>query len=147
MKFFLDSAKIEEIEYALEMWDIDGVTTNPRHVQVSGKPFLEVIQEIGKQVSGTDKTISVEVNPHHTDFEKMVAEGKELAAFSPNFVIKLPATEAGFKAVAVLKNQNIPAKQRYERSTRKLVRGRASFTTWVMCLTQWVVPPSLYIST
>ena len=47
MKFFLDSALVDEIRYALEMWDIDGITTNPRHVQVSGKPFLRVIQEIG----------------------------------------------------------------------------------------------------
>jgi transaldolase len=103
MKFFLDSAHVEEIEYALKMWDIDGVTTNPRHVQVSGKPFLTVIKEIGELVKGTDKTVSVEVNPHLDAFEKMVAEGEKLAAISENFVIKLPATEAGFKAVSVLK--------------------------------------------
>lgn len=107
MKFFLDSAKIEEIEYAVDMWGFDGITTNPRHVQVSGKSFLKVIQEIGELLSGTDKTVSVEVNPHHTEFEKMVTEGKKLAALSPNFVIKLPATEAGFKAVAVLKENSI----------------------------------------
>ena len=109
MKFFLDSAQIDEIEYALDMWDIDGVTTNPRHVQVSGKPFLTVIQEIGALFAGTDKTVSVEVNPHHTEYEKMVSEGQKLAAMSPNFVIKLPATEAGFKAIAVLNQQGIRA--------------------------------------
>lgn len=102
MKFFLDSAHIDEIDYALAMWDIDGITTNPRHVQVSGKPFLTVIQEIAVLVAGTDKTVSVEVNPHLDDPTKMVAEGEKLAAISPNFVIKLPATEAGFKAVADL---------------------------------------------
>jgi transaldolase len=99
MKFFLDSAKTDEIEYALDMWDIDGVTTNPRHVLVSGKPFLKVIAEIGEIFAGTDKPISVEVNPHLDDWNEMVKEGKQLAAMSPNFVIKLPATEAGFKAV------------------------------------------------
>jgi len=107
MKFFLDSAQVDEIEYALKMWNLDGVTTNPRHVQVSGKSFLTVIREIGNLFAGTDKTVSVEVNPHHTEFEKMVAEGQKLAAMCPNFVIKLPATEAGFKAVAVLKEQGI----------------------------------------
>ncbi len=107
MKFFLDSAHLHEIDYALEMWDIDGVTTNPRHVQASGKPFLTVIQEIGKLFAGSDKTISVEVNPHHTDHNLMLAEGEKLAALSPNFVIKLPATEAGFKAITLLKERGI----------------------------------------
>ena len=107
MKFFLDSAHVSEIEYALKMWNLDGVTTNPRHVQSSGKPFMSVIREIGSLMAGTDKPVSVEVNPHHTDYEKMVAEGEKLAAISPNFVVKLPATEAGFKAVAVLKDKGI----------------------------------------
>jgi transaldolase len=107
MKFFLDSAHVHEIEYALKMWNLDGVTTNPRHVQASGKPFLSVIREIASLVAGTDKPISVEVNPHHTEFEKMVAEAEALAAMSPNFVIKLPAIEAGYKAVAVLKEKGI----------------------------------------
>ena len=107
MKFFLDSAHVSEIDYALKMWNLDGVTTNPRHVQSSGKPFMTVIREIGSLVAGTDKAISVEVNPHHKEYEKMVAEGEKLAAISPNFVIKLPATEAGFKAVAVLKDKGI----------------------------------------
>ncbi len=107
MKFFLDSAHVHEIEHALKMWDIDGVTTNPRHVQASGKPFLTVIREIGSLFAGTDKTISVEVNPHYTGYEEMVTEGEKLAALCPNFVIKLPATEAGYKAVAELKARGI----------------------------------------
>jgi transaldolase len=107
MKFFLDSAHIHEIAHALEMWNLDGVTTNPRHVQASGKPFLKVVQEIGSLFAGTDKAVSVEVNPHHDNYKAMVEEGLKLAALSPNFVIKLPATEAGFKAVAVLKEQGI----------------------------------------
>lgn len=107
MKFFLDSAHVREIEYALKMWNLDGVTTNPRHVQASGKPFLSVIAEIGSLFAGTNKTISVEVNPHLTNYEEMVAEGETLAAISPNFVIKLPAIEAGYKAVAVLMDKGI----------------------------------------
>ena len=107
MKFFLDSAITSEITYALDMYNIDGVTTNPRHVQASGKPFMAVIQEIGKMFAGTDKPVSVEVNPHLTDWRAMVAEGEKLAALCPNFVIKLPATEPGFKSVAVLKEKGI----------------------------------------
>ena len=107
MKFFLDSAMTDDIKYALEMWDIDGVTTNPRHVQVSGKPFLTVIAEIGELFAGTDKPVSVEVDPHLDDWNDMVKEGKKLAAMSPNFVIKLPATEPGFKAVYELAKDDI----------------------------------------
>ncbi len=107
MKFFLDSAHVHEIEHALTVWNFDGVTTNPRHVQVSGKPFLTVIKEIAVLFEGTDKTVSVEVNPHHTRAADMVAEGLKLAALSPNFVVKLPATEAGFQAVALLDKQDI----------------------------------------
>ena len=107
MKFFLDSALVDEIRYALDMWDIDGVTTNPRHVNVSGKPFMTVIREIAEIFAGTDKPVSVEVNPHHDNWEEMVAEAEKLAAISPNFVIKLPAIEAGFKGIAVLADKGI----------------------------------------
>ncbi len=107
MKFFLDSAMVNEIEYALDAWDIDGVTTNPRHVQVSGKPFLQVVQEIGSLMKGTEKTVSVEVNPHIMDTDEMVAEAEKLAALSPNFVIKLQCVEPSFKAVRLLAERDI----------------------------------------
>ena len=107
MKYFLDSAKVDEIRYARDMWSIDGVTSNPRHVRNSGKPFLVVVREIAQLFEGTDKTVSVEVNPHHTTPDAMVEEGIKLAALSPNFVIKIPATEAGFKALWTLKDKGI----------------------------------------
>lgn len=107
MQYFLDSAHVHEISHALEMWNLDGVTTNPRHVQASGKPFMTVIREIAALFAGTSKPISVEVDPHHTDYLAMVSEGEKLAAISPNFVVKLPATEAGFKAVAALNEKGI----------------------------------------
>ena len=107
MKFFLDSAKIDEVKYALEMWNVDGVTSNPRHVRNSGKPFLMAIAEIGQLLAGTDKTLSVEVNPHLTDARAMFEEGVKLAAMSPNFVIKIPATEPGFKALWMLRQNNV----------------------------------------
>lgn len=108
MKFFLDSAKIEEIRYARDMWNLDGVTSNPRHVRNSGKPFLTAIREIAREFEGTNKPISVEVNPHHLTAEAMVEEAIKLAAMAQNFVIKIPATEAGFRALWTLKEKGIP---------------------------------------
>jgi transaldolase len=107
MKFFLDSALVDEIKYALDAFNIDGITTNPRHVQVSGKPFLTVIREIAKLVDGTEKTVSVEVNPHFMTYEEMVPEAEKLAAISPNFVIKLQCVEPAFKAMEALAKKNI----------------------------------------
>lgn len=107
MKFFLDSALVEEIEYALDVFDIDGVTTNPRHVQVSGKPFLQAVTEIGAMMAGTDKTVSVEVNPHIMNTAEMVAEAEKLAALCPNFVIKLQCVEPTFKAVRLLAERGV----------------------------------------
>jgi len=107
MKFFLDSAKIDEVRYAHQNWNIDGVTSNPRHVRNSGKPFITVINELAKEFADTDKHISVEVNPHHTTAEAMVEEGLKLAAMSKNFAIKIPATEAGFKACWQLSEKGI----------------------------------------
>lgn len=102
MKLFLDSAKTDEIEHALDLWDVDGLTTNPRHIQASGKPFRRAIAEIARLFSGTDKPVSVEVNPHLTDWKQIVAEGLELSKLSPNFVIKVGASEGGFKAIREL---------------------------------------------
>lgn len=103
VKFFLDSALVDEIQIALDMWDIDGITTNPRHVQVSGKPFVEAVTEIGGLVRGTDVTVSVQTNPHnHDNWRAIVEEGQRFAALNENFIIKMPCTEHGFKACSVL---------------------------------------------
>jgi 6-deoxy-6-sulfo-D-fructose transaldolase len=107
MKLFLDSAITEEIEFAIDHFGINGVTTNPRHVQVSGKPFLGVIREIGALVQGTDVTVSVEVNPHYTDYDDIVKEAEKLAALSENFVIKLQCMESALKAIPYLKKQGV----------------------------------------
>jgi len=107
MRLFLDSAKTDEIKHGLEMWDIDGVTTNPRHIKESGKPFEQVIEEIAALFAGTDKPVSVEVNPHVTAWEKMVEEALQLASLSPNFVIKVGASEPGFKAIRELSEQGV----------------------------------------
>ena len=107
MQYFLDSAHVNEISYALDAFNIDGVTTNPRHIQVSGKPFMAVIREIAKLVDGTLKTVSVEVNPHFMTYEEMLPEAEKLAAISPNFVIKLQCVEPAFKVIEALAKKNI----------------------------------------
>jgi transaldolase len=107
MKLFLDSAIVDEVKFALEYFDIDGVTTNPRHVQVSGKPFLSVIQEIGELMKGTEKTVSVEVNPHLSDYDEILKEARKLAALSPNFVVKLQCMEPTIKAIPALAAEGI----------------------------------------
>ena len=107
MQFFLDSAHVHEISTALEYFNIDGITTNPRHVQVSGKPFMTVIREIAKLVEGTEKTVSVEVNPHFMTYEEMLPEAEKLAAMSPNFVIKLQCVEPAFRVIETLAKKDI----------------------------------------
>ncbi len=113
MKYFLDSAKMDEIKEAYETFGIDGVTTNPRHIQASGKPFLTAIQDIADWIKqegleGYEKfPVSVEINPHLDDAETMVAEAKKIAAISKNFVIKIPATEAGVTAARKLEKEGI----------------------------------------
>lgn len=107
MKMFLDSAKIEEIRHALEVWDIDGLTSNPKHIQKSGKSFFQVLEEIADLFAGTDKPVSVEVNPHLTDAQQIVHAGLELAKLSPNFVIKVGVSEAGLQAIRELTSRRI----------------------------------------
>lgn len=107
MKLFLDSADTSEIEQALDMWDLDGITTNPKHVLASGKTFKGVIQEIADILGHTDKPISVEVNPHLTDPDEIVAQARELADMSPNFVIKIGMSEPGCAAIRMLASDGI----------------------------------------
>lgn len=107
MKLFLDSGKTDEISHALDLWDVDGFTTNPKHVRASGKPFRDLIGEIAELVSGTEKTVSVEVNPHLTDRQEIVDQGRELAALSPNFVIKVGTSEPGCAAMRDLTREGI----------------------------------------
>lgn len=107
MKLFLDSAITDEIKHSLEYWDLDGLTTNPKHIKNSGKPFLKVIEEIAELFAGTEKPVSVEVDPHITDWEQIVEQGLLLSKMSPNFVIKVGASENGFKAIRELTKRGI----------------------------------------
>lgn len=113
MKFFLDSAKIEEIDYAYKKLGIDGVTTNPRHINLSGKTFKAVLQDLTNWVelnslNGKEKfPISIEINPHISEYDKMVECALEFSALCDNFVIKIPCTEEGIIASRILEKQGI----------------------------------------
>ncbi len=102
MKFFIDTADINEIKSAMEMGLIDGVTTNPTLVSKTGRPFLEVAKEIVETVPGP---VSLEVVS--LDTQGMVDEARQLAKFGDNVVIKIPMTTEGLKAVKILSAEGI----------------------------------------
>jgi transaldolase len=102
MKFFIDTADVEEIRAAHDMGLVDGVTTNPSLVAKSGRDFKEVITEITTIVDGP---ISAEVIA--LDLDGMLREARELAKIHPNIVVKVPMTAEGLKATRVLTAENI----------------------------------------
>jgi transaldolase len=104
MKFFIDTANVEEIRTANEMGIISGVTTNPSLIAKEGRDFNEVIKEITAIVDGP---ISGEVKATTVDAPGMIAEGREIAKIHPNMVVKIPMTAEGLKAVKVLAAEGI----------------------------------------
>ena len=104
MRFFIDTANVEEIRKANDMGVICGVTTNPSLIAKEGRDFNEVIKEITSIVDGP---ISGEVKATTTDAEGMIAEGREIAKIHPNMVVKIPMTAEGLKAVKVLSTEGV----------------------------------------
>lgn len=102
MKFFIDTANIEEIKEANSMGLLDGVTTNPSLVAKEGGNFLELLNEVVKIVDGP---ISAEVVS--TDYDGMMKEAHELAKIHKNIVIKIPLIMEGIKAVKALSAEGI----------------------------------------
>ena len=104
MKFFIDTANVEDIRKANDMGIICGVTTNPSLIAKEGRDFNQVIVEIASIVDGP---ISGEVKATTTDAEGMIKEGREIAAIHPNMIVKIPMTTEGLKAVKVLTAEGI----------------------------------------
>lgn len=104
MKFFIDTANVDEIRKASDMGVICGVTTNPSLIAKEGRDFEEVIKEITTIVDGP---ISGEVKATTVDAEGMIKEGRQIAAIHPNMVVKIPMTVDGLKAVKVLTEEGI----------------------------------------
>lgn len=102
MKFFIDTANVEEIKEIKTLGILSGVTTNPSLIAKEGVSFHDRLKEITAVVSGS---VSAEVISE--DAEGMIEEGKELAAIAPNITIKVPMTFEGLKAVKVFSDLNI----------------------------------------
>lgn len=102
MKFFIDTANIEEIKEAAALGILDGVTTNPSLVSKEGKDFRKLLDEILKIVDGP---VSAEVIS--TDYEGILKEGRELAKIHKNIVVKIPLIKEGLKACKTLTGEGI----------------------------------------
>jgi transaldolase len=100
MKFFIDTADIEEIRALIQTGLVDGVTTNPSLVAKSGGNFLELIEEICDLVDGP---VSAEVGAN--DFEPMLAEARHLASIADNVAVKVPLTQAGLRVCKILSHE------------------------------------------
>ena len=102
MKFFLDTADIEEVREAASWGVLDGVTTNPSHIAKTGKHFKDVVCEIAGVTPGP---VSAEVTA--TDVDGMMTQAREYADWAPNIVIKIPLILDGLKAVRQLTEEGI----------------------------------------
>lgn len=102
MKFFLDTANVDQIKRINDLGLCDGVTTNPSLINKEGRDFKEVVTEIASFVDGP---ISAEVTSY--DYETMVKEAREIAKWADNIVVKIPMTEDGLKAVNTLSKEGI----------------------------------------
>lgn len=100
MKFFVDTADIDDIRDLADTGLVDGVTTNPSLIAKSGKDFIPLIEEICGIISGP---VSAEVGA--TDYETMLQEGRRLAKISNNIAVKVPLTEAGLKVCKELSDE------------------------------------------
>ena len=102
MRFFIDTANIDEIKELNDMGVICGVTTNPSLIAKEGKDFKETIKTIASIVDGP---ISGEVISEKAEW--MIKEGREIASIHPNMIVKIPMTAEGLKAVKVLNSEGI----------------------------------------
>lgn len=103
MKFFIDTANVDEIRKAHELGMADGVTTNPSLAAKEGKPFEDLIREICGIVEGPVNAEVVSV-----DAAGMVSEAEKLVSLADNIVVKIPLIEEGLKAVRILSERDIP---------------------------------------
>ena len=102
MKFFLDTANVDQIKRINDLGLCDGVTTNPSLIKKEGRDFKEVVTEIASIVDGP---ISAEVTSY--DYEEMVKEATEISKWAENIVVKIPMTEDGLKAINTLSKKGI----------------------------------------
>lgn len=107
MKFFLDTANLDEIKKAADMGVISGVTTNPSLIAREGREQAEQIKRIAALMEPLNGLVNAEVNAFTEDSEGMIREAREIAALHPCMVVKIPMTAEGLKAVRVLSAEGI----------------------------------------
>ena len=126
MKFFIDTANLDEIKKANDLGILDGVTTNPSLVAKESKPFETILKEICKEVDGP---VSAEVVS--LDAAGMVKEGKKLAKIADNIVIKVPIIEEGLKAVKKFTAEGIKTNVTLMFSTLQALMAAKAGATYV----------------
>jgi transaldolase len=128
MKFFVDTASLSEIREAASLGILDGVTTNPSLIaKESGVSFKEHIRAICEILNWEDASVSAEVVA--TDYEGMLAEGRDLAKIHPNVYVKLPMTKAGLQATHTLSKEGIRINQTLIfNATQALMSAKAGST-------------------
>ncbi|RNA67839.1 fructose-6-phosphate aldolase [Alteribacter keqinensis] len=127
MRFFIDTANIDEIKNAHELGILSGVTTNPSLVAKEGVDFHDRLREITSIV--TEGSVSAEVIS--TEAEGMIEEGKELAAIAPNITVKVPMTLEGLKAVRTFADLNIKTNVTLVFSTNQALLAARAGATYV----------------
>lgn len=126
MKFFIDTANLDEIRQGVDMGMVDGVTTNPSLVAREDKPFIEILKEICAVVDGP---VSAEVVSLECD--GMLKEARELAKISDNIVVKIPMIVEGMKAVKQLSAENIDTNVTLVFSTAQALLAAKAGATFV----------------
>ena len=126
MKFFIDTANLDEIRQGVEMGMVDGVTTNPSLVAKEDRPFLEILKEICSIVDGP---VSAEVVS--LDCDGMLKEARELAKMSDNIVVKVPMIVEGIKAVKQLTSEGIDTNVTLVFSTAQALLAAKAGATYV----------------
>ena len=141
MKFFIDTANLDQIREANELGVLDGVTTNPslmakegiRGVENQRKHYLEICEIVGGDVSA--EVIA-------TDLEGMIKEGEELAALHPNIVVKVPCIEAGIKAIKYFTRKGIRTNCTLVFSVRRYWRLRPGLRMYRPLSGVWMILPA-----
>lgn len=128
MKFFIDTANVDEIREAYDMGIICGCTTNPSLIAKEGRDYTETLKEIASFLDGP---ISGEVKADTVKAEDMIKEGREIASISKNMVVKIPMTEEGMKAVKVLSKEGIKTNVTLIFSATQAVLAARAGTTYV----------------
>jgi transaldolase len=130
MKFFIDTANLDEIGEAASLGVLDGVTTNPtllaREVERSGLDPKEILHQVCELVNGP---VSAEVT--HLDMEGMIQDGKELSRVHSNIVIKIPITEDGLRAIKTLEAENVRVNTTLVFSTNQAILAAKAGTSFV----------------